>query len=58
MSLDFPDRKKWLAIRNTPANLHRSLGGGSRSHMAARIGAVCETPVLRRPSAHAHSTGT
>lgn len=26
MSLDFPDRKKWLAIRNTPANLHRKLG--------------------------------
>lgn len=26
MSQDFPDRKKWLAIRETPANLHRRLG--------------------------------
>ena len=26
MSANFPDRKKWLSIRNTPANLHRRLG--------------------------------
>jgi hypothetical protein len=26
MSDDFPNRKKWLAIRETPANLHRIVG--------------------------------
>lgn len=26
MSLDYPDRKRWLAIRATPANLYRKLG--------------------------------
>jgi len=26
MSLDFHDRKKWLAIRHTPANMHRTRG--------------------------------
>lgn len=26
MSLDYPDRAKWLARRNTPKNLWRKLG--------------------------------
>lgn len=36
MSLDFPDRKKWLAIRNTPPNLWRMLG-----HYIARDETYC-----------------
>lgn len=26
MSLDFPNRNDWLAVRRTPHNLHRKLG--------------------------------